>query len=242
MDDMLSLNQKLMQDIVIRKWSTCTSDALNFRWSIVKLIDITRAVSTVASLAVLLYEYIIMLSQEIRYIWRYAQHAYIAAMCLLMAALDSILMLRVYALHNKDRRVGALLVVLFCGQIGVDVHFCVGYAHMPGGVDYCQVRPHEDEDAGYTRRHPRWGLDNHEWDPEFTASSLHIALFTTLAPYALIGQVSKAHMLFGETQCCRMIMNMQTLDVTEGSSTDIENLTELILTELHTLQLELQEQ
>lgn len=77
MDDMLSLNQKLMQDIVIRKWSTCTSDALNFRWSIVKLIDITRAVSTVASLAVLLYEYIIMLSQEIRYIWRYAQHAYV---------------------------------------------------------------------------------------------------------------------------------------------------------------------
>ncbi|PPQ89758.1 LOW QUALITY PROTEIN: hypothetical protein CVT25_015775 [Psilocybe cyanescens] len=40
----------------------------------------------------------------------------IAAMYLLMAELGSILILTVYALHNKDRRVGSLLMSLFSGR------------------------------------------------------------------------------------------------------------------------------
>ncbi|PPQ81646.1 LOW QUALITY PROTEIN: hypothetical protein CVT25_013341 [Psilocybe cyanescens] len=168
----------------------------------------------------------------------------IAAMCLLMAELDSILMLTVYAPHNKDRRVGSLFMVLFssrsawrqyaeavCGERAVNapynavydskiqsyvVYFCLrtllvhgssdkngvlvfvcgisaflfGLRTYAWGVDCCQVRPHEDGDAGYTGRHSWSGTQS-------SPPSLQIALFMTLAPYALINQVLKVHILFG---------------------------------------------
>ncbi|PPQ80966.1 hypothetical protein CVT25_014715, partial [Psilocybe cyanescens] len=229
------------------------------------------------------------------------------AVSVLMAALDSILMLKVYALHRKERRVGVLLVVLFlvqivveviCGQRAVNVPFnrICDASRTHGSVAYycisvwvthislvvltaCKydLMKMKIPIVRVVTRDGAWITVVGATDTIFDIDKLTIlaaALFATIAPWALIKQVQKAHIVFEcvlvtvadvgqlarsrsrlsalyarrwpisiiSVSCCRMIMNIQRLDITE-TSVDPENLTELTsFTELQTLQLELKGQ
>ncbi|PPQ76015.1 hypothetical protein CVT25_003214, partial [Psilocybe cyanescens] len=178
----------------------------------------------------------------------------IIAGCVLVAALDSILMLRVYALHQRDKRVGVFLLFLFCGQIGVDVvfgprsvdvrydgvcdssethssvvYFCasVWATHISLGVLTAVKYDLMKMKVPVVRLVTRDGA----WIMFIVCS-----LFAVITPLAIMNQVSKAHIVFGWPIS---ILSIGTLDLTE-TSIDLENLTEF-LTELHTLQIELQE-
>ncbi|PPQ94863.1 hypothetical protein CVT25_007235 [Psilocybe cyanescens] len=193
MDDVLSLNQDLLQNITIRKWST------------------------LASWAVLLYEYVITLSEEIRHIW--STEIGTDAICGNRA---------VNVPYTKicDASRTHPYVLYYCISVWI-THISLGVLT---ALKYNLVRMNIPVVRVVTR--------DGAWITIIVCS-----LFTTVAPWALIQQVTKAHVVFGwpitiiSICCCRMIMNMQKLDITE-TTVDPENLTELI-SELHTLQLEL---
>ncbi|PPQ94853.1 hypothetical protein CVT25_007225 [Psilocybe cyanescens] len=311
MSSVHSIDQDLLHSISIRKWST------------------------LASWAVLLYEYIITFNEEIRYIWSfpvtavhliYVLSRYFAiivqsinvflilrpfsaldipeqscrrwflfeliAVCVLMAALDSILMLRVYALHRKDRRIGVLLVTLFLGQIVVEVvcgqralnvpfnRICDANRTHGSVVYYCisvwvmHISLVVLTACKYDLMKMKIPIVRVVTRDGAWITVIVCSLFTTIAPWTLIHQAPKAHIVFGcvlviaadvgplgrsrsppfalharrwpisiiSVSCCRMIMNMQSLDITEAR-VDPENLTELTsFIELQTLQLELKGQ
>ncbi|PPQ91253.1 hypothetical protein CVT25_006392 [Psilocybe cyanescens] len=234
MSSVHSIDQDLLQNISIRKWST------------------------LASWAVLLYEYIITFNDEIRFIWSfpvtavrliYVLSRYFAiivqsinvflilrplsaldipeqscrrwflfeliAVSVLMAALDSILMLRVYALHRKDRRVGVLLVVLFlvqivveviCGQRAVNVPFnrICDASRTHGSVVYYCISVWVTHISLVVLTACKYDLMKMKipivrvvtrdgaWITVIVCS-----LFATIAPWAHIKQVQKAHIVFG---------------------------------------------
>ncbi|KIM35949.1 hypothetical protein M413DRAFT_449484 [Hebeloma cylindrosporum] len=172
----------------------------------------------------------------------------IISACFLLAALDFILMLRVYALYRKDKRVAAFLVVLFFVQIAVDCILC------PRGIFQVPYDPICDT----TKTHPDvvyyfiWIWVVHISLGVLTIAKCHLvkigapvvrlvtrdgalttisicSLYAVVISYALFSQVSQAHVVFNwpisclSILCCRIIMNMQTFDVSrnegnEGSS------------------------
>ncbi|KAF8954657.1 hypothetical protein BDZ97DRAFT_438528 [Flammula alnicola] len=250
-----AIDYKLVENLSLRKWST------------------------LASLAVLSWEYILTSRDEFRHIWRrpttgvkitYIFSRYFAiivqsinfylvsgplwsvdipdtvckqwfmfliiAACCLMAALDVILMLRIYALYLKDIRIAVLLVLLFCAQIAAEavlsprtildvpfdcicdttethpniIYFCifVWVTHLPLGILTVAKRNLAQLGVPVARVVTRDGI----WIVILVCS-----LFSAIIPYSFISQVSKAHVVFGwpisllSITCCRMIMNMLKL-------------------------------
>ncbi|KAF8891488.1 hypothetical protein CPB84DRAFT_1784244 [Gymnopilus junonius] len=277
-----ALYGRLLENLRIRKWST------------------------VATLAILLYEHSITLKHEIRHIWRrpftmvratYLFSRYfgiitqsittylilsphlnvipisegickawfafgVASSATLVAALDFILMLIIYALYRKDWRIGLFLAILFFSHIAVEVfvaqkavevtydpicdamqapseliYLCISIwiIHISlgilTGIKYNLVAL----GAPVVKRLIRDGA----W-----VIALICSFFTTIVPYNMNQQVAQGHVIFGwpnaliSIACCRVIMNMQTLDYVEA---DDESITSFNVDDsLDTLSLETQ--
>ncbi|PPQ97129.1 hypothetical protein CVT26_000614 [Gymnopilus dilepis] len=164
----------------------------------------------------------------------------IASACAIMAALDLILMLMVYALYRKSRRVGLFLALLFWAQIAVDfatspksvldvnynsicdttethgvvIYFClsVWITHL----SLAGLTGYKKNLLGLGAPVVRRVLRDGTWILVVVCS-----LFTVIIPYAFVNQVSQAHVVFGwptailSIACCRIIINMRTCDHAE---------------------------
>ncbi|KAH9477288.1 hypothetical protein JR316_0009492 [Psilocybe cubensis] len=250
-----------------------------------------RRWSMLASLAMVLYEYVITFSEEMKHIWRYEfftlfPDAYdemkqfraplrpvrliyifsryvaiivgsvnvflifgplsstniprhrcrqwftfqLSAACLIMGSLDAILMLRVDVSYSRICDINFIHPsVIYYGSSVLITHISL-VALTVWKYDLIKMN------IPIVRIVTRDGA----W-----ITVLVCSMFSTLVPWALIHKVQKAHILFGwpismiSIGCCRMIMNMQKLDVVSTElSNDAENLTELT-SELLTIQIEL---
>ncbi|KAF9477699.1 hypothetical protein BDN70DRAFT_994780 [Pholiota conissans] len=173
----------------------------------------------------------------------------ISSGCTLAAALDAILMLRVYALYLQDDRVGLFLAALFSAQRVVEGILAPIVLDVP--LDsICDLRKTHKASIYFgisimikhtillvmtlakrklaalgapvvrlVRRDGIWVV------------VLLFAIFATIIPYSFVKQVAKAHVVFGwpmsliSILCCRMIMNMQQLNVNTSDENEESELT-----------------
>ncbi|PPQ68554.1 hypothetical protein CVT26_003363 [Gymnopilus dilepis] len=163
----------------------------------------------------------------------------------LIAALDFILMLMVYALYRKDWRIGLFLAILFFAHVAVEAFVAqkavdvtydpicdatqtpseliylgisVWITHLSLGVLTGIKRDIISLGAPVVKRLIRdgaWGI------------VLICSFFTTVIPYNMNREVAQAHVIFCwpnaliSIACCRIIMNMQTLDYVEADDESI---------------------
>ncbi|KAF8953492.1 hypothetical protein BDZ97DRAFT_226354 [Flammula alnicola] len=255
LSDLNAIDAKLVENISFRKWSTLASLAV-LSWEYIltsgdEFRHIWRRPITVVKITYIFSRYFALVVQSVNFylvsgpLWSVSIHEtvcrkwfvfLITAACCLMAALDLILMLRIYALYLKDVRIAALLVLLFCAQIAVDavlsprmtfnvpfdcicdttkthpdiMYFCtsIWVTHLPLVILMVAKRNLTQLGVPVARVVTRDGA----WIiiPVFS-------LFSAIAPYSFISQVSKAHIVFSwpisllSIACCRMIMNMLKL-------------------------------
>ncbi|KDR79609.1 hypothetical protein GALMADRAFT_223751 [Galerina marginata CBS 339.88] len=235
MSELAQYDRVLLENITIRQWSTLSTLAIIlYEYTITfreELRHIWKRPITVVRMVYLFSRYLAIIVQSVNlYLvlgpfsalstperickgWFSFQ---LTAACVLMAALDLILMLRLYALYSKSFKVGTLLTLLFCGQIAVEAVIA------PRSVLQVPYDPICDT----TRTHPDilyfcisvWVthiamglLTAAKWELAalrapvvklVTRDGTWIlvticALFAVIVPYGLIGQVSKAHVAFG---------------------------------------------
>ncbi|KAF8166696.1 hypothetical protein BJ912DRAFT_1149848, partial [Pholiota molesta] len=169
----------------------------------------------------------------------------IGSSCLLLAAVDAILMLRVYALYLQDVKAGIFLATLFIAQQGFESYIAPATVF---GVPYDSICDSRGTHHGAVY----FGVSL--WVVHLTLVAMTLAkrnlavlgapvvrlvrrdgiwivavicgLFTAIIPYAVAKQVSKAHIAFGwpisifSLSCCRMIMNMLQLGVNPVEETE----------------------
>uniref|UniRef100_A0A8H7XK11 Uncharacterized protein n=1 Tax=Psilocybe cubensis TaxID=181762 RepID=A0A8H7XK11_PSICU len=156
-------------------------------------------------------------------------------------------MLRVYALYRKSRTIGAFLVFILWGQVALDITIVPRVVNVRYDA-ICDTR--ETSIAVLYFRYDLMKLRapivrvvtrDGAW-----IMFIVCGVFAGITPVAVRNQVSKAHMILGwpitilSVASCRMIMNMQTLDLSSTTTTDVEH-DSVTLTELDTLQIELQD-
>ncbi|KAF8958805.1 hypothetical protein BDZ97DRAFT_2078450 [Flammula alnicola] len=134
-----AIDYKLVENLSLRKWSTLASLAV-LSWEYIltsrdEFCYIWRRPTTGVKITYIFSHYFAIIVQSINFylvsgpLWsvdipdtvckQWFMFLIIAACCL-MAALDLILMLRIYALYLKDIRITVLLVLLFCAQIAAE--------------------------------------------------------------------------------------------------------------------------
>ncbi|KAF9476124.1 hypothetical protein BDN70DRAFT_190965 [Pholiota conissans] len=167
-----------------------------------------------------------------------------ASSCALLATVDAILMLRVYALYLQDVKAGMFLAALFFGQLMVEFIYVPIVVKVPfdpicdaqethKGVVYFGIslwvkhlavvamtlakRDLAVLGAPVVRLVRRDGM----W-----VVVLICGFFTAIIPYSFVNQVSKAHVAFGwpmtilSISCCRMITNMLQLRINPDEETE----------------------
>jgi len=253
-------DESLLESLRIRKWSTVAAFAfLLYEHAITirgEFIHIWRRPFTVVRATFIFARYFALIVQSVNMYLVFGPFSrmsipettcrkwfsfQIVSACALMAALDLILMLMIYALYRKDRKVGLFLAVLFCAQIGVEfvtsprsvlnvnynpicdttethsviIYFCmsVWITHLSLAVLMGLKKDLAALGAPVVKRVIRDGA----WILVAVCS-----LFTTIIPYSFVHQVSQGHIVFGwpiaifSIACCRIIINIRTLDYTEG--------------------------
>jgi len=185
--------------------------------------------------------------------------------CFLVTTLDAVLMLRVYALYRKDWRAAAFLVVLFFTKIAL---LCLvaprSVLHVPYDPICDTTKTHPD--AIYclismsVTHVPICILTAAKWklvkigvpvvrlitrDGALTTVSL-CSLYAFVIANSLSDQVSQAHVVFNwpmtllSVACCRIIMNMQTLNVSGNHDSTVNsiNTTNFVIDSLNTFPLD----
>ncbi|TFK37175.1 hypothetical protein BDQ12DRAFT_667128 [Crucibulum laeve] len=113
----------------------------------------TRQCSSLAALTVLIWEYLITCQHEYHFMWRWVLLKPVSTCrgwftfllgcsCLILGIVDIVLMLRVYALYKRSRKVAAILLTLFISEVIVE--FVTGYlsisrAHFNAACDLLKV-------------------------------------------------------------------------------------------------------
>ncbi|KAF8156565.1 hypothetical protein B0H34DRAFT_808056 [Crassisporium funariophilum] len=256
LDAMFVLNEQAVENLNTRKWSTRALAVLVWEFALTFKDELRHIWSSLAFQRHA-FPSLIPVAEDLQasvstftlslVLWQMYQSTFLLiASCSLMAALDIILMLRVYALHRQNIRVGIFLVVLFFAQVTVElicgarsvldvpfdltcdtsethhdvIYFSISVwiMHISLGALTVAKRSLVGLGAPVARLVTRDGA----W-----ALVIICAIFATVVPYSFLSQVSKAHVVFGwpislfGIGCCRIIMNMQSLDITIGG--DLES-------------------
>ncbi|KAF9554308.1 hypothetical protein CPC08DRAFT_672311 [Agrocybe pediades] len=251
-----------------------------------------RKFITLATWAVLVYEYVVTFRSEVGYVWRrprlnvvlgvYLISKYVGILAqsvnvylvfkplaklgvqeqtcqrwylfqivttaILLAALDFILMLRIYALYRKDTKVGAFLAFLFFSMIPVHAYAGPKCAY---GVPYDSICEAKDMHVGalyfgvavWIIHAALAVLTAAKWnlaalgapiarlvtrDGAWVISILCLFLAVTI-PHGFTVKRERPDLAFGwpitllSIACCRIIMNMQKLDPTVDGASELSS-------------------
>ncbi|KAF9554307.1 hypothetical protein CPC08DRAFT_727236 [Agrocybe pediades] len=166
----------------------------------------------------------------------------IVTTAILLAALDFILMLRIYALYRKDAKVGAFLGLLFFSMVPVHAYAAPKCAY---GVPYDSICEAKDMHIGalyfgvavWTIHFALAVLTAAKWNLAALGAPIAklvtrdgawvISVLCFTIPYAFTLKTEKPDLAFGwpitllSIGCCRIIMNMQKLDPTVDSASEL---------------------